>query len=137
MACLGSPDSGRDKSKANYGDVAAHPGAHRHQLQRRRGISAPIPDWTHFNAVDYNADLDQIVVSLRNFSEIWIIDHSTTTKEAAGREPAGESGKGGDLLYRWGNPRVYRAGTAAGSDDCSASTTRTGFRKGCQGPATC
>jgi hypothetical protein len=24
----------------------------------------------------------------------------------------GRRGKGGDLLYRWGNPRVYRAGTA-------------------------
>jgi hypothetical protein len=70
------------------------------------------PDWTHFNAVAYNAKLDQLVVSLRNFSEIWIIDHSTTTKEATGRS-GGRSGKGGDLLYRWGNPRAYRAGSAA------------------------
>ena len=27
--------------------------------------------------------------------------------------PAGSRGKGGDLLYRWGNPRAYRAGTKA------------------------
>ena len=68
------------------------------------------PDWTHINSVAYNADLDQIVVSVHNFSEIWIIDHSTTTAEAASHK-GGTSGKGGDLLYRWGNPRAYRAGT--------------------------
>ena len=28
-------------------------------------------------------------------------------------DPGGNSGKGGDLLYRWGNPEVYRAGTPA------------------------
>ena len=70
------------------------------------------PDWTHVNSVDYNAALDQIVVSVHEFSEIWIIDHSTTTALAAGHT-GGRSGKGGDLLYRWGNPRVYRAGTKA------------------------
>ena len=70
------------------------------------------PDWTHVNAVDYNPALDQIVISVHEFSEIWIIDHSTTKAEAAGHT-GGRSGKGGDLLYRWGNPRVYRAGTKA------------------------
>ncbi len=70
------------------------------------------PDWTHVNAVDYNAELDQIVISVHEFSEIWIIDHGTTTAEAAGHT-GGRRGKGGDLLYRWGNPRVYRAGTKA------------------------
>ena len=99
-----------DKEKANYGDVAAHPERVDINYNVVAGRRAN-PDWTHFNAVDYNADLDQIVVSLRNFSEIWIIDHSTTTREAAGKT-GGRSGKGGDLLYRWGNPRAYRAGTA-------------------------
>ena len=70
----------------------------------------PNADWTHINAVAYNADLDQIVISVHAFSEIWIIDHSTTTEEAAGHT-GGKRGKGGDLLYRWGNPRAYRAGT--------------------------
>ena len=80
----------------------------------RRGPSAGRPntnaDWTHFNAVAYNPDLDQIVVSVHAFSEFWIIDHSTTTAEAAGHK-GGRSGKGGDLLYRWGNPRAYRNGS--------------------------
>src|SRR5262249_11272585 len=68
--------------------------------------------YTHCNGVAYNADLDQIAVSVWRFSEFWIIDHSTTTAEAAGHQ-GGRSGKGGDLLYRWGNPRAYRAGAKA------------------------
>ncbi|HET9219920.1 MAG TPA: aryl-sulfate sulfotransferase [Terriglobia bacterium] len=100
-----------DNTKANYGDVAAHPERVDINYNVVAGQRAN-PDWTHFNSVAYNAELDQLVVSLRNFSEIWIIDHSTTTREAAG-STGGRSGKGGDLLYRWGNPRAYRAGTAA------------------------
>ncbi len=68
------------------------------------------PDYTHFNGVAYNPDLNQIAVSVWTFSEFWIIDHGTTTAEAAGHA-GGRRGKGGDLLYRWGNPRAYRAGT--------------------------
>jgi len=68
-------------------------------------------DWLHANAVDYNPELDQIVISVRQFGELWIIDHSTTTEEAASHS-GGASGRGGDILYRWGNPQAYRAGGA-------------------------
>jgi hypothetical protein len=78
----------------------------------RRGPRVPISDWNHVNAVSYNAKLDQIMISPREFNEVWIIDHSTTTAEAASHR-GGRSGKGGDLLYRWGNPEAYRAGTKA------------------------
>src|SRR5207245_6277174 len=73
------------------------------------GSSTITPDWTHINAVAYNADLDQIMLTVRAFSEFWIIDHSTTSAEAKGHT-GGRGGKGGDLLYRWGNPQAYRAG---------------------------
>ena len=77
-----------------------------------RGNRGILPDWTHVNSVAYNAEFDQIMISVRSFGEFWIIDHGTTTAEAAGHK-GGKRGKGGDLLYRWGNPISYRAGTKA------------------------
>jgi hypothetical protein len=124
-----------DKTKANYGKVAEHPelvdvnftGRVMDTLAKDKGamdklksigyVGSPTakkqrvsPDWTHVNAVAFNAELDQVVISVHEFSEIWIIDHSTTPAEAAGHK-GGRHGKGGDLLYRWGNPAAYRAGT--------------------------
>jgi len=97
-------------SKANYGTVAAHP-----ELIDPNGGGQQIPAfWNHMNSITYNAALDQVMVSVRGNSEIWIIDHSTTTVQAAGHT-GGTHGKGGDLLYRWGNPAQYDAGTK--SDD--------------------
>ena len=69
------------------------------------------PDWMHTNAVAYNEELDQIALSVLMFNEVWVIDHSTTTEEARGSK-GGRSGRGGDLLYRWGNPQRYRRGDA-------------------------
>lgn len=66
-------------------------------------------DLLHMNAVAYNAQLDQIAVSTPRFNEIWILDHSTTTQQSAGHS-GGRWKKGGDLLYRWGNPRAYSRG---------------------------
>lgn len=86
----------------NYGDYSKH-----HELidinyGTRRGQA----DWIHMNSIDYNPELDQIALSARWFDEAWIIDHSTTTEEAAGHS-GGRYGRGGDLLYRWGNADSY------------------------------
>lgn len=78
-------------------------------------IAAPVgrsSDIMHTNSIAYNAELDQIVLSVPNFNEIWVIDHSTTTAEARGSS-GGRAGRGGDLLYRWGNPQVYGRGAEA------------------------
>ncbi len=91
----------------NYGVVEDHP-----ELMDLNYAPTGNPDWIHANAIDYNAELDQIVISARTMNELWIIDHGTTTEEAAGNT-GGRSGMGGAFLYRWGNPLVYRAGTAA------------------------
>ena len=113
-----------DKTKANYGNIAEHSelvninfGEEELPSKNKKDDGKNRPpqihtELTHFNAVAYNADLDQIAVSVFRFSEFWIIDHSTTTAEAAGHH-GGKSGKGGDLLYRWGNPLAYRGGTKA------------------------
>lgn len=69
-------------------------------------------DWLHTNGIDYEPDHDLIVLSTPRMNEVWVIDHSTTTDEAAGHS-GGRFGHGGDLLYRWGNPRTYGAGTDA------------------------
>jgi hypothetical protein len=93
-------------SRSNYGNVAAHP-----ELIDPNGDGKNVPAfWNHMNSITYNAAFDQIMLSVRGNSEVWIIDHSTTSTQAAGHT-GGKSGKGGDLLYRWGNPSQYRAGT--------------------------
>ena len=100
-----------DSTKANYGVIADSP-----ELvdvnYTMAGPQSGGADWNHTNSIDYNAELDQILLSVHNFSEIWIIDHSTTTAEASSHT-GGDSGKGGDLLYRWGNPQTYDAGNAS------------------------
>jgi hypothetical protein len=93
-----------NSSKANYGVVGDHP----ELIDINYGYTTA--DWLHTNGIDYNEEYDQILLTVRNFNEIWVIDHSTTTEEAVGHT-GGNSGKGGDLLYRWGNPAAYRAGT--------------------------
>ena len=98
-----------DSSKANHGVVAKHPELIDINF-RLSSTHSEGRNWTHTNGIDYNPELDQIILSPRHYSEVWIIDHSTTTAEAASNS-GGRSGKGGGLLYRWGNPRAYRAGT--------------------------
>lgn len=99
----------RNSGIANYGIVADHP-----ELINLNYANLGLggySDWMHTNSVSYNPTLDQIILSVHNFHEVWVIDHSTTTAEAAGHT-GGNSGKGGDILYRWGNPQTYGRGTA-------------------------
>ncbi len=100
-----------DSSKDNYGVVGDHPELLDINFADAAGPNKYKSDWMHCNGIDYNPSLDQIALSCKNTNEIYIIDHSTTTEEAAGHT-GGNSGKGGDILYRWGNPEAYRAGNS-------------------------
>ena len=66
-------------------------------------------DWIRFTSIDYFPMMDQILISSRALGELYILDHSTTTQQAASHF-GGISNRGGDLLYRWGNPASYRQG---------------------------
>lgn len=120
-----------DSSKANYGNPADHPELLDFNMGkplpeaitqdsldilkaagkggRNLTIDNKGSDIYHLNALHYNPELDQILISSPKLNEIFIIDHSTTTEEAASHQ-GGRSGKGGDFLYRWGNPKNYHQG---------------------------
>ncbi len=96
-----------DSTKANYGVIANHP--ERININYT-DFTFGKTDWLHCNSIDYNPTLDQIIISSKHLNEIWIIDHSTSIIEAAD-STGGNSNKGGDLLFRWGNPHAYQAGS--------------------------
>ena len=96
-----------DSWKANFGVVAGHPGRLDINVVSGKGS-----DWNHANSITYDAGLDQIMISMRSMHELIVLDHSPTTQEARGHT-GGKQGKGGDFLYRWGNPRAYGRGTEA------------------------
>ncbi|USN99758.1 MAG: aryl-sulfate sulfotransferase [Phycisphaeraceae bacterium] len=84
-----------DPNLPNYGEPSDHP----ERIDINYVPSTINFDWLHFNSVDYNPELDQIIVSCHSFSELWVFSHAP--------------GASGDLLYRWGNPLAYGMGTAA------------------------
>ena len=90
-----------DPNALNYDSVANNP--------QRININYFINgngDFMHANGIDYDTDKDIIYISVNYFSEIWAIDHSTTINEASSPS-GGNYNKGGDLLYRFGNPSAY------------------------------
>ena len=102
-----------DPTKENYGDPSEHPELIDVNLLFGEVQSSDyVWNWLHINAIDYNPALDQIMLSPRQYNELWIIDRSAST-EVAPTRAGGNAGKGGALLYRWGNPRSYGHGTAA------------------------
>ena len=96
-----------DNTKPDFGAVNTNP----QLLNINYNATADNSDWIHLNSIDYNVALDQILVSSRVLNEIWVIDHSTSSSEAASHT-GGNSGKGGDFLFRWGNPLAYNTGTS-------------------------
>jgi hypothetical protein len=67
-------------------------------------------DWLHCNSMDYNEDLDQVVINAVQ-GEFVVVDHGNTF--VAG-DPAASialaAGPKGDFLYRYGDPARYERG---------------------------
>ena len=83
-----------DSTKSNFGIIADHP----NRIDINYGTIGNIEqDWLHANGIDYNPQTNQILLSVPNFDELWIIDRD--------QEDAG-------LAWRWGNPEAYAQGDA-------------------------
>ena len=92
----------KDDGFPNFGSVSDNP-----QLLDINYINEANGDIMHANGIDYDAANDVIYLSVNFWHEVWAIDHSTTTQEAAG-STGGNFGKGGDIIYRFGNPLAYQ-----------------------------
>lgn len=70
-------------------------------------------DWMHINAVDYNAETDQILLSVRNFSEYWVINHSDASQGLVSRvgNPAAYGESGEQILFVQHDAQWIEAGS--------------------------
>ena len=91
-----------DKDKANFGAISAHP--NKIDINYNSNENGDI---MHANGLSYDSKNDLIFLSVNYYSEVWVIDHSTTTDESKS-SLGGNYNKGGDLVYRFGNPTAYQ-----------------------------
>lgn len=101
----------RFPDKPNYGVISENTDRINLNAQDLKTMPFNSGELHHINRISYNAELDQILLSAAGTGEIWVIDHSTSRAEAA-TNSGGEAGKGGRLLYRWGNPAMTGNDTA-------------------------
>ena len=87
----------------NFGSVSENP-----SLLNLNYFMLANGDIMHANGIDYDEQNDIVYMSVNNYSEVWVIDHSTTTLEASS-DSGGNYNKGGNLLYRFGNPEAYNS----------------------------
>ncbi|WP_298501990.1 aryl-sulfate sulfotransferase [uncultured Maribacter sp.] len=93
-----------DQTKENFGDVLANPrliDINYLEVENSTG------DVSHANGIDYDSDNDLIYLSVNYYSEVWVIDHSTTAIQAR-TNIGGNKNVGGNLVYRFGNPSAYK-----------------------------
>ena len=96
-----------DPAKSNYvAKISAAPGRLNMHL-----LGKPLRgDWLHCNSMDYNPELDQVVINSVQ-GEFYVIDHGATFvpgNPAKSIELA--AGPKGDFLYRFGDPARYEQG---------------------------
>ena len=91
-----------DNTKMNFGSVSNNP-----QLIDINFNNLDNGDIMHANAIEYDEKNDIIFISVNFYHEVWVIDHSTTTDQAK-TDTGGNYNKGGNLLYRFGNPSTSK-----------------------------
>ncbi|MBK8500904.1 MAG: aryl-sulfate sulfotransferase [Saprospiraceae bacterium] len=92
-----------DNTKPNNGIVADNPNKIDINYNYRTRNDGDI---MHINGLTLDEKNDLLYLTVNNYSEIWVLDHSTTTLEASSSS-GGNYGLGGDLVYRFGNPETY------------------------------
>lgn len=93
-------------SKANYGIVKNTPGKININIRGNTLKS----DWLHCNSLDYNEDLDLIVINSVH-GEFYVVDHGNTfIKDDPDSSIALAASSVGDFLYRFGDPAKYNQG---------------------------
>jgi hypothetical protein len=85
-------------------------------------------DWLHCNSMDYNEQLDQVVINSVH-GEFYVIDHGNTflKNDSAGSIALAASSKG-DFLYRFGDPAKYGQGSSP-SFSANPEKTSTGHKQ--------
>lgn len=92
-----------DTNLPNFGEVSNYP----EKIDFNYNTNTSGGDIMHANGIDYDTDKDVIHMSVNFYNEIWVIDHSTSTLQAESNL-GGNYNKGGDLIYRYGNPAAYK-----------------------------
>lgn len=93
-------------SKPTYGVIANTPG----KIDLNIRGNPVRSDWLHCNALDYNQELDMIVINSVH-GEFYVVDHGNTfipNNPASSIALAASSA--GDFLYRFGDPAKYDRG---------------------------
>ncbi|MCM4156598.1 aryl-sulfate sulfotransferase [Gramella sp. AN32] len=96
----------RDTTSQNFGVISERPMKVNINYEDALKDGDYKGDIFHANALEYDEENNLIYLSVNYFSEVWVIDHSTTTAEASSSK-GGNYDKGGDLVYRFGNPEAY------------------------------
>jgi hypothetical protein len=93
-------------SLSTYGIIKDNPGKINLNLRGNPVKS----DWLHCNSLDYNEELDLVVINSVH-GEFYVIDHGNTFTKG---DPAGSialaASTKGDFLYRFGDPAKYNQG---------------------------
>ncbi|WP_282179961.1 aryl-sulfate sulfotransferase [Maribacter stanieri] len=91
-----------DESKANFGVVSDLPNL----IDINYNNDQTDGDITHVNGITLDEENDLLYMTVNFYSEVWVVDHSTTTAEAT-TGTGGNYNLGGNLVYRFGNPLAY------------------------------